>query len=406
MRHYPIFYKLFLLVITVVFFQPIISRGVNELDPVLSYEVTVMQNGIENRNANYRIPVLAIGPINRTLFVAVEERLGGNGDYNPKNIAYKYSEDNGITWSKLGIIFESSDSGNCFLGSVVVDQQTNTIFTIFTACSKTCPGNKWTNYITESVDDGKTWSVPRDISSQVGSFQFDGGPSLGVQKQVEPHVGRLVVCGHTEPLSVDGLFCFYSDDHGNTWTVGTPVLGIPYNQNKVDGDYLPDEAALVELPDGTIMVNARNQYHFHCNCRITLLSHDGAQTFPTQDVRVNEDLPDEACAAGLAMFDNKTILFTNPDSTTSRVDMTLRWSTNLGETWKNSLLIFPGYSAYSSVATNYVYQNGNEKNEDSKVYIVYERRMENSDGKRKKFLEEEIPYTIQLAVVDMYGQLN
>ena len=70
----------------------------HDLAPVLTYEVTVMQNGIPEDNYNYRIPIIAIGPQNGTLFVVAEQRIGGNGDYDPKNIVYKYSEDNGITW--------------------------------------------------------------------------------------------------------------------------------------------------------------------------------------------------------------------------------------------------------------------------------------------------------------------
>ena len=95
-----------------------------------------------------------------------------------------------------------------------------------------------------------------------GAFQYRGGPSLGVQKKHPPHIGRLIACGHTEPLSVDGIFCLFSDDSGDSWILGEPVLGIPFGQKKVDGDYLPDEATTVELPNGDLMVNARNQECF------------------------------------------------------------------------------------------------------------------------------------------------
>ena len=69
-----------------------------DLNPVLVYDVTVMQNGFPQSGLNYRIPVVAIGPLNGTLVVVLEQRLGGTSDGVPKNIAYKYSEDNGITW--------------------------------------------------------------------------------------------------------------------------------------------------------------------------------------------------------------------------------------------------------------------------------------------------------------------
>ena len=83
-----------------------------------------------------------------------------------------------------------------------------------------------------------------------------------MQKKQPPHIGRLIACGHTEPLSVDGVFCLFSDDSGDSWILGESVLGIPFGQKKVDGDYLPDEATTVELPNGDLMVNARNQECF------------------------------------------------------------------------------------------------------------------------------------------------
>ncbi|XP_063722183.1 sialidase-1-like [Symsagittifera roscoffensis] len=298
-----------------------------DLNPVLVYDVTVMQNGFPQSGLNYRIPVVAIGPLNGTLVVVLEQRLGGTSDGVPKNIAYKYSEDNGITWSPISTIFESPDSGKIFMGNLIVDAEKGSILVIFTACSKDCPGNKWSNYVSKSLDDGRTWSKPVNISSQIGAFEYCGGPSLGVQKRYPPNKGRLIACGHTEPILVDGVYCVFSDDHGDNWTLGKPHLGIPFEQDKVEGDYLPDEVTMVELPNGDLMVNARNQgsflNHFHCPCRMTMISKDGGETFPTEFVRINEDLPDPACAAGLALFDNKTLLFTNPNNANNRVDMTL-----------------------------------------------------------------------------------
>ena len=74
------------------------------LSPVLVYDVTVMQNGLPQSWLNYRIPVVAAGPLNSTLVVVVEQRLGGTSDEVPKNIAYKYSEDNGITWYESSLL--------------------------------------------------------------------------------------------------------------------------------------------------------------------------------------------------------------------------------------------------------------------------------------------------------------
>ena len=142
--------------------------------------------------------------------------------------------------------------------------------------------------------------------------------SLGIQKKYDPHRGRLVACGHIEPLTVDGVFCIYSDDHGTTWKLGEPELGIPYNETKTSGDFLPDETTIVELPNGDIMANSRNQNYFHCRCRFTLISKNGGQSFDRKLIRMNEQLLDSACHAGLAIYNDQLLLFTNPNSTTTR----------------------------------------------------------------------------------------
>ena len=52
--------------------------------------------------------------------------------------------------------------------------------------------------------------------------------------------------------------------------------------------------------------------------------------------------------------------------------MTLKWSTDLGQSWKNSFLIFPGISAYSSVTT---IDNTNTNNYTKNIIVAYERQM-------------------------------
>ena len=89
----PFIYAIFIFI-----FDTIDYTKATYLSPVLVYDATVMQNGLPQSWLNYRIPVVAVGPLNGTLVVVVEQRLGGTGDGVPKNIAYKYSEDNGITW--------------------------------------------------------------------------------------------------------------------------------------------------------------------------------------------------------------------------------------------------------------------------------------------------------------------
>ena len=60
---------------------------------------------------------------------------------------------------------------------------------------------------------------------------------------------------------------WYSDDSGATYTVSETVLP------------KMDEAQLVELSDGRVMANMRNNHLTSCDCRAVAISSDGGKTF-------------------------------------------------------------------------------------------------------------------------------
>ena len=60
---------------------------------------------------------------------------------------------------------------------------------------------------------------------------------------------------------------WYSDDGGVTYAVSVAVLA------------KMDEAQLVELSDGRVMANMRNNHLSSCDCRAVAISTDGGKTF-------------------------------------------------------------------------------------------------------------------------------
>ena len=69
---------------------------------------------------------------------------------------------------------------------------------------------------------------------------------------------------------------WYSDDGGKTYSTAQNVLlGM-------------DESALVELSDGSLMANMRNNHHNSCDCRAVSVSKDGGKTF--QNITYDEAL--------------------------------------------------------------------------------------------------------------------
>ena len=69
-----------------------------EMNPVVVFDVMVMKNELPETVHEYRIPIMAIGPIDSTLVMFAEARLGSSSDYAAKKIVYRYSTDDGFTW--------------------------------------------------------------------------------------------------------------------------------------------------------------------------------------------------------------------------------------------------------------------------------------------------------------------
>ncbi len=302
----------------------------------------------------YRIPAVAVTKAG-TVLAFCEGRKSGQGDAGNIDMLLKRSSDNGRTWSEQQIIWD--DEGNtCGNPAPVVDQQTGTIFLLMTWNRGDDPErdiiagtSKDTRrvFVTQSEDDGLTWSAPWEITASTKSPNwtwYATGPGAGIQLRKGKYKGRLVIpCDNMEAdTGYKYAHAIYSDDHGATWQLG----------KRTPNRYV-NECEVVELDTGELMLNMRNYDHSQ-RTRQVAISHDGGETW-TQQAH-DPTLIEPTCQASIrraGKFRGKhkrDLLFSNPAHETKRLNMTVRLSRDNGQTWPQSLVLFKSHSAYSDLA--------------------------------------------------------
>jgi sialidase-1 len=297
----------------------------------------------------YRIPAL-VTTKSGALIAICEGRKTGRGDHGDVDLVQKRSTDSGKTWGPLELVHEEGGTAKVTIGNPcpVVDHDTATIWLPFNRDNDRV-------FMLASTDDGRTWSRPRDITAETKKSDWNWyatGPGNGIQLTRGKYKGRLVIpCDHRVNGNKDDKnsweqagrsHVIYSDDHGQTWKLGGST------------DFGMNECAVVELTDGTLMLNSRS-YRGKA-CRGISLSQDGGATWqPTYD---DPALVESVCQASLIRYawltekknSNGILLFSNPAVPKGRNHVTVRASLDDGKTWPYARLICEGSSAYSTLA--------------------------------------------------------
>ncbi|XP_020514452.1 sialidase-1 [Labrus bergylta] len=374
------------LLLSAVFSSCVLLINPKEIDPLLYEEQLLWVSGAQGEVSAFRIPLLSFTP-NGSLLAFTEGRKSSSSDYGAKFIAMRRSTDKGSTWSPTTFIVDDGMTPDGLnLGSVVVDEEVGSVILVYSICFHLYHCHPASTMMVESRDDGLSWGPPRNLSVQLGVKNFAPGPGFGIQKHFQPAKGRLVVCGHGT-LEGDGVFCILSDDHGKKWYNGAALKSIPYNQKKKAQDFNPDECQPVEMTDGSIVINVRNQNNYHCQCRLVVRSLDGGLSLPVEELYFDYTLVDPAVAAGALQKDG-VLYFTNPANKQHRVNLTLRWSVTDGKTWDDKAVqIWAGPSGYSCITS---LDSGSA--EDRKfIYVIYEKG-------HKDYVE-----TVSFAKIHLFG---
>jgi sialidase-1 len=302
---------------------------------------------------NFRIPAI-LTTTEGTLLAFAEARQGG--DHSRNDIVMKRSTDGGLSWGPLVLMHDAGgDSLNDpLVVQVLAGPNTGRIILMYMrfpeGCHTNCVDvgygdNSSHNYMMQSDDDGVTWTGPVDVTEQVRrpTSNFAGTPGVGIQKRRAPHAGRLIMPLRQGPTGHIQMYALYSDDGGETWAWGDLV-----DDSQVSGG--GDEVQMVELDDGTLILNAR-EHGSSTPARKIAFSPDGGETWtPLAD---DDELMVTPCMSSLLRYtdpldsDTSRILFASPGSSSSRVNGTIRISYDNCETWTVAKTLYPGGYAYS-----------------------------------------------------------
>lgn len=294
----------------------------------------------------YRIPAL-LRTQKDTLLAFCEGRKKSGSDAGDIDLLLRRSTDNGATWNAVQVLVNDGEN-TCGNPCPILDRATGTVVLLFTKNigSETeaqimrgtaAPRTAW---LTLSHDDGLTWSTPADISAQVRKPEwrwYATGPCHGIQLAS----GRLVApCDHSTGPAPEEIHShvIFSDDGGASWNIGGVLDG------------RTDECTVLELADGTLYLNMRNNRG--TGHRAYALSRDAGLTWSA--VAEDTALIEPVCQASLLRLSTEKeqgtnrVLFANPASK-RRENLTLRLSTDECATWPTEKLLWPGPAAYSDL---------------------------------------------------------
>ena len=312
----------------------------------------------------FRIPGLATTQ-EGTLIAVYDVRWHGWRDLpGDIDVGLLRSTDGGLTWEPQRIVLDQGGEDRAKWSgdgvgdpAVLVDRETNTIFIVAVwshgnrGWNGSGPGLDPTEtgqlLMVSSRDDGRTWSSPQNLTRETKdpawSFLLQG-PGRGITM----HDGTLVFPAQFQASPEDGrtphAAVLLSADHGETWSVAS---GARPNTT---------EAAVVELADGELMLNVRDN---RGGARSIYTSLDLGRTWGEHPTS-RSALIEPVCMASLIHVGREIdgepdgrLLFSNPNvQHAPRRRMTIQASDDFGATWRpEKLLLDEGTSAGYSCLT-------------------------------------------------------
>lgn len=331
-------------------------KTVSDVNLVRRMGVGVRHAG-DDGSAAFRIPGLVTSN-EGTLLGVYDVRYNSSVDLQEHiDIGLSRSTDGGQTWERMRIPmafgeYDGLPSAQNGVGdpSILVDTKTNTIWIV--AAWTHGMGNQrawWSSHqgmdlnntaqlvMVKSTDDGKTWSEPINITEQVKLPEWYfllQGPGRGITMSDGTLVFPIQFIDKTR---IPNAGIMYSKDGGKTWKI--------HNHARTN----TTEAQVAEVEPGVLMLNMRDN---RGGSRAVYTTTDLGKTWKEHESS-RTALREPVCMASLIsvkaednVLGKDILIFSNPNSTSQRKDITIKISLDGGYTWSedHQLLLDEGYN--------------------------------------------------------------
>lgn len=311
--------------------------------------------GGERNSIAFRIPGL-IQTSAGTLVGCFDARYTHEGDLCADiDVAVVRSTDGGQTWTTPYVAMDAGPGGDNGCGDpCILQDSTGRIWMQALACHFSGGASLWTSKtgfdpkstgqweMTYSDDDGKTWAKEHiNPTRQIKKDEWTtilAGPGNGITLSDGTIVFPAQIWDRAANPRCMSTIC-YSKDGGKNWVYGN---GVPHSTS---------ECQVVELKDGSIMINCRNEARQ--GKRIVYVTKDLGKTWQAHETNLKA-LQEPTCQASVVKVQSEKygsiLLFSNPKSG-GRNNMTIRTSHDDGMTWNEGYLYdVRGCCGYSCIA--------------------------------------------------------